>query len=82
MASPTLTAETKKNTGSRLEYQSGCSFCGMIRNSEPSDDWCSVERSTPASTSGTVILFQMTRAFPHRRRCQTDGANSSARTAV
>ena len=29
------------------EYQSGCSLVGAIRNSAPSDDWCSVESITP-----------------------------------
>ena len=42
------------------QYQSGCSRYGVIRNSDPSDDWCRVDSTIPAITRG-IVIFLMAR---------------------
>ncbi len=55
--SPTVIAETQKNTGSHGLYQRGESLPGAISHSEPSEDWCMVESRMPMITSGSVALW-------------------------
>jgi hypothetical protein len=44
---PAITAYTRAATA----------WSGTMRNSDPSDDWCNVERITPQMTNGTVIAW-------------------------
>ena len=75
-----MIADTKKNTGIYGEYQSGCSFDGAIRNSAPSEDWCSVERTTPKMVSKSVSLIMILRAFFRPSHSRAAGENSTNKT--
>src|SRR3989304_612647 len=59
IARPTETAVRKKNAGRSGEYQSGCNLAGMMRKSEPKDDWCRVDSTTPRITSGSVMACRI-----------------------
>jgi hypothetical protein len=64
------------------EYQRPYIFSGTITKSVPSEDWCSVESSTPTMTRGTERP-RMTRAgLSSLRRSSSIGLNSRARTVV
>ena len=71
-----------KRNGMMSEYQSGCILPGMMRKSEPSDDWWSVESSTPRTTSGIVIALMIFRGRRILKRSKMTGLNSSASTVV
>ena len=64
------------------EYQSGWSFPLVMRNSDPSDDWCSVLRTTPSTVSATVALSAQRRARLIPSHSNTAGLNSSASTVA
>ena len=68
-------------TGRIGEYHSGCSRYGMMRNSEPSDDWCRVESPIPTITNGIRALTTVAR-MPARRGNSSAGTgkNSKAKT--
>src|ERR1017187_7538015 len=82
MANPTAIADKKKKTGSSGLHQNGCSLLGMIRYRVPSDDWCSVDSSTPRITNTTMTL-RMTFSARFSWKCSsTMGENSRASTVV
>ena len=62
------------------EYQSGCSLVGAIRNSPPSDDWCSVESMTPNTVRPIVMRTAHMRAFGQPSHSNTGGRNSMPST--
>ena len=78
IARPSATAETRKISGSSGEYHSGWTRFGAITMRVPSDDWCSVESSTPTITISTrkaealtieikptsKLLIPVTESFP------------------
>ncbi len=51
-----------------------------MTRSVPSDDWCSVERAIPITTSGSVNRRRKAKARFQRSPSNTTGANSSAST--
>ena len=63
-------------------YHSPYIFSGTITKSVPSEDWCSVESSTPMRTSGTEKPRMIRAGFSSLRRSSSMGLNSSARTVV
>jgi hypothetical protein len=63
MLSPRSTADIRNMYGSILPFQSAESFEGAIKKTAPSEDWCSVERSTPKITTPTIILLTNFRAL-------------------
>src|SRR5512139_1190542 len=74
--------EMKKKTGMKAEYQSGWSFPGAIRNSEPRADWWSVDRITPAIVMATVIRIAhllVLRALSHSRIAGLNSSNWTVR---
>ena len=73
-------AETKKKIGTNPEYQSGCTRCGIIRKSAPSDDWCSVERHRPRIVRARVSRSAHSRIFRRPSHSNATGLNSSAST--
>ena len=66
---PRPTAETKNNTQRIGLYQSGCTRSGAIKKSDPSDDWCRVDKTIPRITSGIVASFQRSVDSPEKTAC-------------
>ena len=52
---PDAMQEMKKSTGSSGVYQRAWSRFGTMRYSEPKEDWCRVERSTPTIIRGSEM---------------------------
>jgi hypothetical protein len=82
MARPAAMADVKKKTGNSGEYQSGWSFSGTIRYSDPSEDWWRVERITPTMTKGMVTARRIRRGHSRFNFSKTTGENSRASTVV
>ena len=56
---PAMTAVRKKKMKMNGEYQSGWSFVGARRNSEPSALWCIVENITERTVSAMSAFFMI-----------------------
>src|ERR1039458_6596708 len=82
IANPEIRALRKKKMGNRGVYHSGRSLVGTMRNSEPRDDGCSVERITPQMTNGTVIACTTRDSRIQPILSRRIGANSTDNTPV
>ena len=82
MAHPTAKAERKNKKGIIGEYQKGYNFSGIIKYKEPTDDWCKVERMTPAMTIGIIALWTHFLGLPQPNFSKIMGENSKAKTVV
>jgi len=58
----------------------GCTLKGMISSSEPRDDWCRVESTTPNMVKTSVIFIARLRTFFKPSHSKGAGVNSRKRT--
>jgi hypothetical protein len=82
MPRPAPIADTKKSSGSSGDHHRPWSFPGTIRYRLPREDWCSVESTTPAITSGVVMVRSSRRGASRPNASKTTGENSRIRTVV
>ena len=79
---PAMIAEMKKNTKMKGVYQSGWSFVGASRNSEPSALWCIVENITESTVSPMSALRITAWSFFQPSHSKAGTVNSRRSTVV
>ena len=82
IANPAAIEEIKKRKGNNGEYQNGCILSGITRNNEPKEDWCRVDRITPAITMGMIKNLITFENFVNLNLSEKTGENSKKRTIV
>src|SRR5512133_1394938 len=77
---PAMMALTKKKMKMYCEYQSGWSFVGARRKSDPSADWCIVEKMTDSTVRATRAFFMTAWSRFQPSHSKSGTVNSRART--
>ncbi len=75
-----MIAEMKKKMKMKPEYQSGWSFVGARRNSEPSALWCIVENITDRTVSAMSAFFIVAWSFLQPSHSNSGTVNSRKST--
>src|SRR5512146_336118 len=82
MHRPAMIAEMKKKMKMNPEYQSGWSFVGASRKSEPSALWCIVENITERTVSAMSVFFMTPCSFFQPSHSKNGTVNSRKSTVV
>ena len=72
---------TKKKMGNNMECHKGLRRGDIITNMVPKEDWCMVDRVTPAITIGTVYFLMVGRSHFQREFSNDTGAHAAGRRA-